>query len=169
MSLVPGTRLGQYEILAVLGSGGMGQVYRGYDPRLDRMVAIKVLPPDLMASPGRRERFAREARAVAVLSHPHICALYDQGNDNGFDYLVMEYLDGESLADRLIAGPLPLAKVLQYGIEIGDALEQAHRHGLIHRDLKPANVMVTKSGAMLLDFGLAKTCASLLESTSMKW
>jgi Tol biopolymer transport system component/predicted Ser/Thr protein kinase len=167
MTLVPGTRLGQYDILAVLGSGGMGQVYRGYDTSLDRMVAIKVLPPDMMAIAGRRERFAHEARAVAALSHPHICALYDHGSENGFDYLVMEYLDGESLADRLIAGPLPLTKVLQYAIEIADALEQAHRCGLLHRDLKPANIIVTKNGAMLLDFGLATTRrgATLLEPT----
>jgi len=146
----------------------MGQVYRGYDTRLDRMVAIKVLPPEMMAIAGRHERFAREAHAVAALSHPHICAMYDHGSENGFDYLVMEYLDGESLADRLIAGPLPLTKVLQYAIEIADALEHAHRSGLLHRDLKPANVIVTKNGAMLLDFGLATTRrgATLLEPTS---
>jgi serine/threonine protein kinase len=167
MTLVPGTRLGQYEILAVLGSGGMGQVYRGYDKRLDRTVAIKVLPPDLMANQDRRQRFAREASAIAALSHPHICALYDYGSDNGLDFLVMEYLDGEPFAERLIAGPLPLAQVLRYAIEIADALDHAHRQGFIHRDLKPANVMVTKSGAMLLDFGLAKTRrpATLLEQS----
>jgi serine/threonine protein kinase/Tol biopolymer transport system component len=169
MTFVPGTRLGHYELLAVLASGGMSQLYRGRDTRLDRPVAIKVLPSELMANPDRRERFAREARAVSALSHPHICALYDYGSDNGVDYLVMEYLEGESLAERLIAGPLPLAKVLRYASEIADALDQAHRQGFIHRDLKPANVMVTKSGAMLLDFGLAKTrpCATLLESTPL--
>jgi serine/threonine protein kinase len=167
MTFVPGTRLGQYEILAVLAGGGMSQLYRGRDTRLDRTVAIKVLPSDLAANPDRRERFAREARAVSALSHPHICALHDYGTDNGVDYLVMEYLEGESLAERLIAGPLPLAKLLRYAIEIADALDQAHRQGFIHRDLKPANVMVTKSGAMLLDFGLAKTRprTTLLEST----
>jgi len=166
MPLAPGIRLGPYEIVSTLGSGGMGQVYRARDTRLDRVVAIKVLPPDLTTRPDRDERFAREARAVAALSHPHICALHDFGRDNGIDYLVMEYLEGETLAERLIAGPLPLAEVLRYSIEIADALDHAHRRGFVHRDLKPANVMVTKSGAKLLDFGLAKSRprATFLES-----
>ena len=156
MSLAPGIRLGPYEIVSALGSGGMGQVYRARDTRLNRVVAIKVLPPDLMATPDGRRRLAREARAVAALNHPHICALHDFDSENGVDYLVMEYLEGETLAERLIAGSLPLDEVLRYSIDIADALEHAHRRGFVHRDLKSGNVMVTKSGAVLLDFGLAK-------------
>jgi Tol biopolymer transport system component/predicted Ser/Thr protein kinase len=168
-TLAPGTRLGPNEILSALGSGGMGQVYRARDTRLVRMVAIKVLRPDLTTSPDRRERFMREAQAVAALTHPHICALYDFGSENGLDYLVMEYLEGETLADRLLGGPLSLADVLRHAIEIADALEHAHRQGFVHRDLKPANVMVTKSGAKLLDFGLAKSRprATFLESAPL--
>ena len=156
MSLTPGTKLGPYEVLAPLGAGGMGEVYRAKDTRLDRTVALKVLPQHLAAEPALRERFEREARAVSSLNHPHICALFDVGRQDGTDFLVMEYLEGETLADRLSRGPLPTEQVLRYGIEIADALDKAHRQGIVHRDLKPGNVMLTKSGAKLLDFGLAK-------------
>lgn len=158
MFLEPGVRLGPYEISSALGAGGMGEVYRARDTRLERSVAIKVLPAEVAADPERRARFEREARAVAALSHPHICVVHDVGRDNGIDYLVMELLDGETLADRLVRakGPLQLDQVLKIGREIADALDRAHRAGIVHRDLKPANVMLTKSGAKLLDFGLAK-------------
>ncbi len=156
MPLGPGAKLGPYEVLAPLGAGGMGEVYRARDTRLDRTVAIKVLPEHLAANPDLRQRFEREARAVSSLNHPHICALFDVGQQDGTDYLVMEHLEGETLADRLARGPLPTAQVLRHGIEIADALDKAHRQGIVHRDLKPGNVMLTKSGAKLLDFGLAK-------------
>ena len=156
VTVASGTRLGSYQVLSGLGSGGMGEVYRAHDVRLGRIVALKVLPPGLTTDAIRRERFAREARAVASLSHPHICSLYDFGNDKGVDYLVMEYLEGETLQDRLIAGPIQIGDVVRYAAEIADALDHAHRHGFVHRDLKPANVFVTKSGTKLLDFGLAK-------------
>jgi len=156
MSLQPSTRLGPYEIISWIGAGGMGEVYRARDTRLDRIVAVKVLPPHLSSNPQLRERFEREARAISSLSHPHICPLYDVGQQNGIDYLVMEHLEGETLADRLKKGPLPPDHVLQYAIQITDALDTAHTHGVIHRDLKPGNIMLTKSGATLLDFGLAK-------------
>jgi serine/threonine protein kinase/Tol biopolymer transport system component len=158
MSLSAGTRLGPYEILSALGAGGMGEVYKARDTRLDRTVAVKVLPAELAADPDRRARFEREARAIAALSHPHICTIHDVGRHEDIDYLVMEYLEGETLADRLAhaKGPLPLEQVLKIGIDIADALDKAHRAGIVHRDLKPANVMLTKSGAKLLDFGLAK-------------
>jgi eukaryotic-like serine/threonine-protein kinase len=150
-----GRQIGSYQILGLLGTGGMGEVYRGRDTRLDRIVAIKVLPADL-ANPALRERFEREAKTIAGLNHPHICTLYDTGHQDGIDFLVMEYLEGETVADRLLKGPLPLAQVLQYAIEIADALDKAHRKGITHRDLKPGNIMITKQGAKLLDFGLAK-------------
>src|SRR6516225_4110166 len=134
----------------------MGEVYRARDTRLNRVVAIKVLPLHLADKPERRERFEREARVIASLNHPHICVLYDVGHQDGIDYLVMEYLEGETLARRLLKGPLPLEQVFQYAIEIADALDSAHRKGITHRDLKPGNIMLTKSGAKLLDFGLAK-------------
>ena len=156
MALEPGSRLGPYEIVSPAGAGGMGEVYRARDTRLDRTVALKVLPPDLTNDPAARQRFEREARAVAALSHPHICPLYDIGQQDGTDFLVMEYLDGETLAARLARGKLPLDQALQYGIQIADALAAAHKAGIVHRDLKPGNVMLTKSGAKLLDFGLAK-------------
>ena len=136
----------------------MGEVYRARDTRLDRTVAIKVLP-DRLASPEGRQRFEREAKTISQLSHTHICALYDVGHQDGVEYLVMEYLEGETLAERLAKGPLPLDQTLRYGIEIADALDRAHRHGIVHRDLKPSNVMLTKSGVKLLDFGLAKLAA----------
>src|SRR5437867_1949816 len=156
MSLSPGTRLGPYEIIAPVGAGGMGEVYRAKDTRLDRIVAIKVLPSHVASDPELRQRFEREARAVSSLNHPHICALYDIGHQDGTDYLVMEYLEGETLAARLEKGPLPPEQVLRSAIQIAGALDRAHRQNLIHRDLKPGNVILTKSGAKLLDFGLAK-------------
>jgi serine/threonine protein kinase len=142
----------------------MGEVYRATDTRLDRTVALKVLPQHLSSDPERRQRFEREARAVSSLSHPHICALYDVGQQDGIDYLVMEYIEGESLADRLDKGPLPVDQALEYAIQVADALEKAHRAGITHRDLKPANVMLTKSGTKLLDFGLAKLRGSETEA-----
>jgi eukaryotic-like serine/threonine-protein kinase len=159
MTLASGTRLGPFEILSPIGAGGMGEVYRARDTRLERTVAVKVLPQRLSASPESRQRFEREAKTISQLSHPHICALYDVGNQEGVEYLVMEYLEGETLADRLAKGPLPLEQTLRFGIEIADALDKAHRQGIVHRDLKPGNVMLTKSGVKLLDFGLAKAMA----------
>jgi eukaryotic-like serine/threonine-protein kinase len=156
MLLVSGTRLGPYEILAPLGSGGMGEVYKARDTRLDRAVAIKILPADVALDPHRQERFRREARAISSLTHPHICTLHDVGEQDGVGFLVMEHLSGETLAHGLLRGPLPLDDVLRIGAELADALDAAHRHGLTHRDLKPANVMLTPSGAKILDFGLAK-------------
>src|SRR6266536_3497353 len=156
MGLPPGTKLGPYELVSPLGAGGMGEVYKARDTRLERTVAIKVLPQHLSASLEVRQRFEREAKTISQLSHPHICALYDVGNQDGVEYLVMEYLEGETLAERLVKGPLPLEQTLRFGIEIADALDKAHRQGIVHRDLKPGNVMLTKSGVKLLDFGLAK-------------
>ena len=161
MTLSAGTRLGPYEILAPVGAGGMGEVYRARDTRLERTVAIKVLLDRLSGNADVRQRFEREAKAISQLSHPHICALYDVGNQDGVEYLVMEYLEGETLADRLLNGPLPLDQTLRYGAEIADALDKAHRQGIVHRDLKPANIMLTKTGVKLLDFGLAKASSSV--------
>ena len=154
----PGTRFGPYEIVAPLGAGGMGEVYRARDTRLDRTVAIKVLPAEIAADLASRARFEREARAIAALDHPHICPIHDVGEHHGTQYLVMQYLDGETLAARLARakGPLPNDQSLRIATEIADALDKAHRAGITHRDLKPANIMLTKSGAKLLDFGLAK-------------
>ena len=156
MPLTPGTTLGPYQIESPLGAGGMGEVYKARDTRLDRTVAIKVLPEHVAADPDLKQRFEREARTVAALNHPHICALYDIGSQDGIDFLVMEYLDGETVAQRLEKGALPLDQALKVAIEIADALDKAHRQGIVHRDLKPANIMLTKAGAKLLDFGLAK-------------
>ena len=156
MPILPGRRLGPYEILSAIGAGGMGEVYKARDTRLDRIVAIKVLPTHLAGRGDLRERFEREAKTIASLNHPHICTLYDTGHQDGIDYLVMEYLEGETLAQRLAKGSLPLEQVLQYAIEIADALDKAHRKGVTHRDLKPGNIMLTKTGTKLLDFGLAK-------------
>ena len=156
MTLTAGARLGPYEIIAPLGAGGMGEVHKARDTRLDRTVAIKVLPPRFAADPQFRERFDREARAISSLNHPHICALYDVGHQDGTSFLVMEHLEGETLANRIAKGPLPVADALRYAIEIAGALATAHRAGIVHRDLKPGNVMITKAGAKLLDFGLAK-------------
>ena len=156
MLLAPGTKLGPYEILSPLGAGGMGEVYRARDTRLDRSVAIKILPAHLSADPERKLRFEREARTISTLNHPNICSLFDVGSQNGTDFLVMECIEGESLSQRLARGALPVEQVLKIGTEIADALDKAHRSGVVHRDLKPANIMLTKSGAKLLDFGLAK-------------
>jgi Tol biopolymer transport system component len=160
MSLANGSRLGPYEILSPLGAGGMGEVYRARDTRLGRDVAIKVLPSHLSADPARRDRFEREARAVGSLNHPHICTLHDIGRQEtpqgAIDYLVMEHLEGETLADRLARGPLPVEQALEHATAIADALDRAHRKGVVHRDLKPGNIMLTPAGAKLLDFGLAK-------------
>ncbi|HEV3063363.1 MAG TPA: protein kinase [Vicinamibacterales bacterium] len=156
MILTTGVRLGPYEIVAPLGAGGMGEVFKARDTRLDRPVAVKILPAEVAADPQRRERFRREARAISSLTHPHICTLYDVGEQDGFEFLVMEYLDGETLAHRLLRGALPLEDVLRIAVQLADALDAAHQAGLTHRDLKPANVMLTASGAKVLDFGLAK-------------
>ena len=156
MSLESGTRLGPYEILAPIGEGGMGEVYRAKDSRLGREVAVKVLPEHLSASPDIRTRFEREAKSISSLNHPHICALFDVGHEGDIEYLVMELVQGETLATKLARGPMPLAALLQTGMEIADALDCAHKQGIVHRDLKPANIMMTKSGVKLLDFGLAK-------------
>ena len=156
MPLMPGTRLGPYEIVGPLGAGGMGEVYRARDTRLDRSVAVKILPEHLATDPSLRARFEREARAVSLLSHPHICMLYDIGEQDGVHFLVMEHLEGETLATRLERGPLPIGEAVAVATQIAGALAQAHRQGVVHRDLKPGNVMLTKAGAKLLDFGLAK-------------
>ncbi len=156
MTLAAGSRLGPYEILGQIGAGGMGEVYRARDTRLERTVAVKVLAPHLSASAEVRQRFEREAKTISQLSHPHICALHDVGREGDTEYLVMEYLEGQTLSERLVRGPLHLEQTLRYGVEIADALDRAHRQGIVHRDLKPSNVMLTKSGVKLLDFGLAK-------------
>jgi serine/threonine protein kinase len=159
MSISLGTRLGRYEIIAPAGVGGMGEVYRARDTRLDRTVAIKILSVQMCsADPDRR--FELEARAISKLNHPHICQLYDIGRQDGLDYLVMEYVEGETLLQRLLRGFLPLNEALPIAIEVAEALEAAHKHGIIHRDLKPGNIMLTRSGAKLLDFGLAKRAAA---------
>ena len=168
MPLQSGARLGSYEILAPLGAGGMGEVYRARDTRLDRTVALKVLPPALATDAAFRERFDREGRLISQLTHPHICVLHDIGRDDGTDYLVLELIDGEPLAARIAKGPLPVADALAIAVQICDALDLAHRHGIVHRDLKPGNVMLTKTGAArhgrphakLLDFGLAKSAVT---------
>src|SRR6266852_1132013 len=166
MPLSSGKMLGPYEIQSPLGAGGMGEVYRARDSRLARIVAIKVLPEHLSENPEARERLDREARAISSLSHPNICHLYDVGQQDGIRFLVMEYLEGETLADRLRKGPLPIEQVLKCGIEICEGLEKAHRSGVVHRDLKPGNIMLTKSGAKLMDFGLAKASLAGPAATS---
>ena len=166
MAIESGDKLGPYEILALLGSGGMGEVYKARDTRLERTVAIKVLPEHLAADPERRERLEREAKAVSQLNHAHICTLHDIGNQNGIVFLVMEYLEGETLADRLTRGALPLEEALRYAGQIADALDVAHRHGVVHRDLKPGNIMITKAGVKLMDFGLAKLESAPVEAGS---
>jgi eukaryotic-like serine/threonine-protein kinase len=158
--LGPGKRLGPYEIVARIGAGGMGEVFKARDTRLDRSVAIKVLPSAFAKSAQVKLRFEREAKTISQFAHPHICTLYDVGSEDGVDYLVMEYLEGETLAERLERGPLPIDQVLRYGIEIADALERAHKAGIVHRDLKPGNIMLTRGGAKLLDFGLARGLGS---------
>jgi len=166
MGLTSGTKLGPYEIVSPLGAGGMGEVYRARDTRLDRIVAIKILPEHLSSNIEARQRFDREARAVSALSHPNICHLYDVGRQDSTSYLVMEYLEGETLGNRLRKGALPMDQVLKVGIEICEGLEKAHRTGVVHRDLKPANIMLTRSGAKLMDFGLAKAPVSALSGGS---
>jgi len=161
MALTSGAKLGPYEIIAPLGAGGMGEVYRALDTRLDRTVAIKILPSHLSDDAMRRQRFEREAKAVSSLNHPHICTLYDVGRQDGVDFIVMEYVEGVTLAARLEKGPLPTVEVLEYGIQLASALDKAHRNGVTHRDLKPGNIMLTKSGTKLLDFGLAKAAPPL--------
>ena len=156
MPLVSGTRLGPYEVVEPLGAGGMGEVYRARDTRLGRDVAIKILPPQFSSDPVRRQRFEHEAKTISNLNHPYICVLHDIGHQDGVDYLVMECVAGETLAKRLEKGPLPLEQVVRYGAQVADALDKAHHEGIVHRDLKPGNIMLTKSGAKLLDFGLAK-------------
>ena len=156
LALEPGARLGPYEVVSALGAGGMGEVYKARDTRLDRTVAIKILPREVAADPDARDRFEREARAVAALDHPHICGIYDVGDVDGIHYLVMPHLEGRTLAARLEEGPLPLDQALKIAAEIADALDKAHRQGIVHRDLKPANIMLTRTGSKLLDFGLAK-------------
>src|ERR1022692_2115670 len=160
MALMKGFKLGPYEIVGALGVGGMGEVYRALDTRLERTVAIKILPAQLSDDATRRQRFEYEAKVVSSLNHPHICTLYDIGRQDGVDFIVMEFLEGESLAERLDKGPLaerldkgplPVAQVLQIGTQIASALDKAHRNGVTHRDLKPGNIMLTKSGAKLLD------------------
>lgn len=161
MGLAGGKKLGPYEIQSALGAGGMGEVYRARDTRLDRTVAVKILPPHLSSNPELNARFEREARAVSALNHPNICHLYDIGTQEGTAFLVMEYLDGETLADRLVKGPLPPKQALEYGMQIAQALASAHKASILHRDLKPQNVMLTATGAKLLDFGLAKAAPTL--------
>ena len=156
MALAPGVRLGPYEIVSALGAGGMGEVYKARDTRLDRTVAIKVLPEHVASDPALKQRFEREAKTISSLNHPHICTLHDVGNQDGVDFLVMEHLEGETLAQRLTKGALPLDQALRTAIHIADALDKAHRQGIVHRDLKPGNIMLTKTGAKLLDFGFAK-------------
>jgi len=159
MTIQPASRLGPYEIVSSIGAGGMGEVWRARDTRLDRDVAIKVLPPGFAENEEFKQRFEREAKAISQLNHPHVCTLYDVGEAASLHYLVMEYLEGESLADRVKKGPLPLHEVLKFGQQIASALDAAQRHGITHRDLKPGNIMLTKSGAKLLDFGLAKAAS----------
>ena len=166
MKLSPHTKLGPYEILSPAGAGGMGEVWKAKDTRLERTVAIKVLPEELAGEPERRRRLELEARAVASLAHPHICTLYDVGREDGVDFLVLEYLEGETLAEGVRRGPMPLEEAIRYARQIADALHQAHLRGVVHRDLKPGNVMLTKGGVKLLDFGLAKLKSPAVASLS---
>jgi eukaryotic-like serine/threonine-protein kinase len=167
MSLVSGSRLGPYEIVGPLGAGGMGEVYRARDTRLERAVAIKILPPQFSCDPMHKQRFEHEAKTISHLNHPHICVLHDIGHQDGIDYLVMECVDGETLSKRLEKGPLPLEQVLKLGAQIADALDKAHRSGVVHRDIKPSNIMLTASGTKLLDFGLAKPVSPLVSSATL--
>ena len=167
MTLLPGTQLGPYKITALLGAGGMGEVYRARDTRLERTVTIKILPKEMSVDPAMKQRFEREAKIISSLNHPHICTLHDIGSQDGVDYLVMEYVEGETLAKRLEKGPLPLEQAPKYGTQIADALDKAHRTGIVHRDLKPGNIMLTTTGAKLLDFGLAKPAAPLTSLATM--
>jgi serine/threonine protein kinase/tetratricopeptide (TPR) repeat protein len=166
LNITTGTRIGPYEVVAPLGAGGMGEVWRARDTRLDRSVAIKVLPPEFAHDAQLKARFEREAKTISQLNHPNICTLYDVGHESGSDYLVMELIEGESLSDRLARGPLPISEVLKIGAQLADALDRAHRAGIVHRDLKPGNIMLTRSGAKLLDFGLAKSSEAASPSPS---
>ena len=156
MALEAGTRLGDYEILSPIGAGGMGEVYKARDVRLDRTVAIKVLPAHLSENVQLRQRFEQEARAVSSLNHPNICTLHDIGRAQGIDFMVMEYIEGETLAERIARGAIPLEEAIEIGLRVADALDKAHRNEIVHRDVKPGNIILTKSGPKLLDFGLAK-------------
>jgi hypothetical protein len=167
MLLAPGTQLGPYKITTALGAGGMGEVYRARDTRLERTVAIKILPSHLSSDPIRKQRFEREAKTISSLNHPHICVLYDVGSQDGVDYLVMECVEGETLAKRLQKGPLPLEQVLKYGAQVADALAKAHGSGVVHRDLKPGNIMLAPMGAKILDFGLAKHASTVMSGTTV--
>ncbi len=167
MALTSGTKLGPYEIQSPLGAGGMGEVYRALDTRLDRDVAIKVLPGNLSSDASLKQRLEREAKAISKLSHPHICTLHDIGHQDGVDFLVMEYLEGETLERRLTKGALPLDQTIRYASQIAGALAKAHKLGITHRDLKPSNVMLTKAGAKLMDFGLAKQSGAAPLATAL--
>src|SRR5579864_3219950 len=167
MALSSGNKLGPYEIQSPLGAGGMGEVYRACDTRLDRTVAIKILPDHLSDDAEAKQRFEREAKTISSLNHPNICVLYDVGHQDGVDYLVMECIEGETLAKRLEKGPLPLERVLKYGAQIADALAKAHCSGVVHRDLKPGNIMLPATGAKLLDFGLSKPAVPLVSGANL--
>ena len=167
MALTSGTKLGPYEIQSPLGAGGMGEVYRAVDKRLDRTVAIKVLPAHLSSDPELKQRLEREAKTISSLQHVNICTLHDIGTQGDTDFLVMEYLEGQTLADRLQKGPLPIDQLLKIATEIAQALEKAHQRGIIHRDLKPANIMLTQAGAKLMDFGLTSAASPLTQKGSI--
>src|SRR6201997_5502398 len=167
MALSSGSKLGPYEIVGPLGAGGMGEVYRARDTRLERTIAIKILPASISTDPVAKQRFEREAKTISSLNHPNICTLHDVGSQDGIDYLVMECIEGETLAKRLEKGALPLEQLLKYGMQIADALDKAHRSGVVHRDLKPGNIMLTPAGAKLLDFGLAKPAAPLSSAVTL--
>src|SRR3974390_953796 len=167
MSLAPGQKLGPYEVISPLGAGGMGEVYRARDTRLERIVALKILPKELSGDPVGKQRFEQEAKTISSLNHPHICVLHDIGHQDGVDFLVMECVEGETLAKRLEKGPLPMEQVLKFGAQIADALDKAHRSGIVHRDLKPGNIMLTPTGAKLLDFGLAKPVVGITSGLTL--
>src|SRR5262245_12431244 len=157
MRLAEGDKLGSYEIVSLVGAGGMGEVYKARDTRLNRFVAIKILPEHIAKRRDLQQRFEHEARAVASLNHPHICVLHDIGSHQGVGYLVMEYLEGETLASRIRSGALPLDQALKFAVQVADALDRAHRAGVTHRDVKPSNIVLTRDGVKVLDFGLAKS------------
>ena len=167
MPLDPGTTLGPYEILSPIGAGGMGEVYKARDTRLDRTVAIKVLPEHVANDPDLKQRFEREAKTISSLNHPHICTLYDIGNQDGIDFLVMEYLEGETLMDRAARGPMPVTEAIPLALTLVATLEVLHQHNVVHRDLKPANLFLTAHGLKLLDFGLARPVQRDLGETNL--
>ncbi|MGE5360527.1 MAG: serine/threonine-protein kinase, partial [Bacteroidales bacterium] len=169
MSLASGTRLGPYEIQAAIGAGGMGEVYKARDTRLNRTVAIKVLPAAVAGDPERRARFEREAKTIAALNHPHICSVYDVGRQGDTDFLVMEYVDGETLAARVRRSPLGISEIERLGVQLSEGLGAAHQHGLVHRDIKPANLMLSLDGVLkILDFGIAKPQEPLREDETTR-